>query len=316
MRVLFLGAGAFGLPSLRALSEHHELVGVVTQPDRPAGRGKSPTPSPIGRWAQTDSGLPVDRVFKPESINEPATRDALRALDADAWVVIAYGQKLGAELLDGMFAINLHGSLLPRWRGAAPINWAILGGDPEAGNTVITLAERMDAGLMLGESRRPLDPSLTAGELHDLLSEDGVAPVLETLDRHASGSLQPESQDESLVTHARKLSRADGWVNFAEPAEACRRRVHGLTPWPGVSARFRGEDLKLLRVDVEEDSETTGGEPGTIVHAAHGLVRCGQGVLRLVEVQRPGKRPGTWKDFANGARPEAGERFESGSKHA
>src|SRR5690606_37944755 len=142
------------------------LTLVVTQPDRPAGRGRAPAPTPIGAWAaaEVEAGrLAPEQVVKPESVNEDSVREFILAVDADAWVVIAFGQKLGRRLLDGRFAINLHASLLPRWRGAAPINAALLAGDAETGNSVITLADRMDAGLVLGQSRRPIDPSVTAG---------------------------------------------------------------------------------------------------------------------------------------------------------
>jgi methionyl-tRNA formyltransferase len=176
-------------------------------------------------------------VFKPDDINATPVRNQLRALAPSACVVIAFGQKLGPELLDGLFAINLHASLLPRWRGAAPINAAILAGDEITGNSVITLAQRMDAGLILAQSRRPIDPATTAGELHDLLANDGPALVLGVLAQHAAGTLNAHAQDESLVTKARKLSKADALLDFARPAEDLRRQIHALTPGPASAAR-------------------------------------------------------------------------------
>lgn len=305
MKVLFFGAGAFGLPTLEMLSRDHELVGVVTQPDRPAGRGRTLTPSPIGARAAGTEPVPV---YKPQNVNTPEVRDELRGLGADAWVVIAFGQKLGEKLLDGVFAVNLHASLLPRWRGAAPINAAVLAGDTETGNSVITLADRMDAGLVLGRSRRTIEPKQTAGDLHDLLAQDGAPLVADVLAREANGETVAEEQDEALVTLAGKMSKDDGWVDFARPANECRNRVHGLTPWPGVSAGFRGERLKLLRVEaVEGRSEQ---EPGRVADTKEGLVACGEGLLRLVEVQPAGKKPMGWDAFARGARVEEGERFE------
>lgn len=305
-RLVFFGAGEFGVPTLRALADMHEVAAVVSQPDKPAGRGKAPTPTAISREA-TALGLDLHR---PESCNAEEFREMVRGLGADSWVVIAYGQKLGAKLLEGVFAINLHASLLPRWRGAAPINAAILAGDDEIGNSVITLADKMDAGLILGQSRAPADPSMTAGEVHDELSLDGPGLVTEVLERHAAGTLIETAQDESEVTFASKLSKKDdGWVNFGDTAEACRRRVHGLTPWPGVTVTFRDAPLKLLRVEPADAEAHQAGEPGTLLDATGGLVACGDRTrLRLLKVQAAGKKPMAWADFARGTRAEDGER--------
>jgi methionyl-tRNA formyltransferase len=346
MRILFFGSGAFGVPTLAHLAHatnpqptspgrkpgepestnprrkpgepestspgrkpgepRYQLAAIVSQPDRPAGRGSALTPTPVSAWALEHA--PGTPLYRPDNINDPAWIQRLRAHDADAWVVIAYGQKLSEPLLADRFAINLHASLLPRWRGAAPINAAILAGDPVTGNSVITLARRMDAGLVLGRSTRPVDPSQTAGQLHDLLAADGPALVAQVLARHESGTLEPETQDESLVTIAPKLGRADAWLDLADTAEACRRRVHGLTPWPGVSVRIGDIETRLLRVEVGGDlSQSGGGGPGTLADADAGIVRCGRGTtLRLVEVQPAGKRPMPWSAFINGRRVEPG----------
>ena len=309
MDLVFFGAGAFGLPTLESLAEHHRLLAVVTQPDRPAGRGKTLTPTPIGAWAAEH--LPGVELLKPANVNEPSVVEHLRSLVADAWVVIAFGQKLSRGLLEGVFAINLHASLLPRWRGAAPINAAILAGDAETGNSVITLADRMDAGLVLGQSRRPIEPTQTAGDLHDLLASDGPALVEKVLAARADGSLDMAAQDESLVTIAPKLSAADRWVDVRQTAEACRRRVHGLTPWPGVGADLDGTALKLLRVQAEAGPPES--LPGEMVDVAGGLVACGDGTaLRLLEVQPAGKRPMAWADFARGRSIGEGARLDGG----
>lgn len=304
LRVLFLGSGAFGLPTVEAIAREHELVGVVTQPDRPAGRGMKLTPSPIGAWAS--ERVDPARVFKPENINDRAVVEALRALGADAWVVIAYGQKLGPALLEGVFAINLHASRLPRWRGAAPINHAIWAGDETTGNSVITLADRMDAGLVLGTSERPIDPLVTTGELHDLLAQDGPVLVLRVLDEHARGALRPSTQDEALVTHARKLRKEDGVIDFAWDAPRIRRTVHALNPWPGVGVRLGGVTIKLLRVQDltgHPDTPSMGLACGTVADRELGTVVCGGGtMLRILEVQPEGKRPLAWSDFARGFR--------------
>ena len=315
MDVMFFGSGAFGIPTLAALAQSHRVVGVVTQPDRPAGRGARMTPTPIAEWAARE--LPGVALYKPEDVNEASVRDAVRGTSARAWVVIAFGQKLGQELLADRFAINLHASVLPRWRGAAPINWAILAGDRETGNSVITLAEKMDAGLVLGQTRREVVASQTIGELHDVLAGDGPSLVLGVLGRFEKGTLEPREQDASRVTLAKKLHKRDGYLEFTWTAEECRRKVHGLTPWPGVGVRFRGEVLKALRVRVVEGTANgTGGksqEVGTIVDAAAGIVVCGAGTrLALVEVQPAGKKGMGWADFARGSRVVDGEAMVGG----
>lgn len=301
MRIIFFGSGAFGVPTLENLAATHELVAVVSQPDRRAGRGSKLVPTPISAWATEH--LPGVPLYRPESINEPEWTDRVRAHEADAWVIIAYGQKLSEHLLADRFAINLHASLLPRWRGAAPINAAILAGDTQTGNSVITLASRMDAGFVLGRSNRLIEPNQTAGELHDLLASDGPALVARVLAEHQAGTTAPETQDDTRVTIAPKLRREDAWLDFAETAESVRRRVHGLTPWPGVAVRIGGIEVRLLRVkdDTAEGESTPDAAPGMLKDAAAGVVQCGDGsTLQLLEVQPAGRKPMLWKSFVNG----------------
>jgi methionyl-tRNA formyltransferase len=302
MRIAFLGSGEFGLPTLKALFERHEVVGVVSQPDRPAGRGVALTPTPIAAWVQEQSaGTPL---IKPEDVNQPAVTAEIHAWKPQAMVVIAFGQKLSPELVDPArvgTAINLHASLLPRWRGAAPINWAILGGDTTTGNSVISIAARMDAGLIYATSRRPILPTQTAGELHDLLSGDGPELVLGVVGAIGRGTATGGAQDESLKTRAPKLNRAMAVIDFAAAAEECRRKVNGLSPWPGVTVGFRSQPLKILRAgSVGASGGGSGGTPGAIVDVGQGLVACGEGQLQLLEVQPAGKRVMLWRDFANG----------------
>jgi methionyl-tRNA formyltransferase len=310
MNLVYFGSGAFGLPTLQRLVAHHAVQAVVTQPDRPAGRGGKLTPTPIAQWCQDHA--PHLMLIKPEKVNDPAVIDQVRSLRAEAWVVIAFGQKLSRKLLDGVFAINLHASLLPRWRGAAPINAAVLAGDSLTGNSVITLADRMDAGLVLGQTTRPLTDNLTAGDLHDLLAADGPDLVEEVLRRQQSGTLSAMHQDESMVTQAAKLSRADSWVDFHRPARDCLRRIHGLTPWPGISVACSASsdqppvaEFKVLRVEPAGMPPEQARVPSAHVLTApgHGLIACGDGTgLRVIELQPPGKRPMTWEQFARGHR--------------
>lgn len=308
IRIVYFGSGAFGLPTLQhlAASDAFDVRALVTQPDRPAGRGGRTTANPIAAWGEGALEVPV---LKPERCSKEPALSEIRGIECDAWVVIAYGQKLSETLLADRFACNLHASLLPRWRGAAPINAAALAGDTVTGNSVITLAERMDAGLVLGQSERAIDPDRTAGELHDELARDGPALMERVLLSQAAGTLEGAAQDETLVTIAPKLGRGDAWVDFRDSAEACRRRVHGLTPWPGIAVEHAGTRLKVLRVGVEEADVDAG--PGQIIEPERGIVACGRGALRLVEVQPAGKKPMAWAAYANGRSISRGDRVSS-----
>ncbi|MFT5424564.1 MAG: methionyl-tRNA formyltransferase [Phycisphaerales bacterium] len=312
--VVFFGSGAFGLPTLEALHRTHRVVGVVTQPDRPAGRGKKLTPNPIAAWAQAH--LPGVPIVKEPRVDDPGVCAQIRAFPATTWVVIAFGQKLGPALLADRFAINLHASLLPRWRGAAPINHAILAGDTVTGNSVITLAQKMDAGHVLGQNSTPIGHAETAGELHDRLSAMGPELVLGVIARHAAGTLEPEEQDESLVTLAGKLSREDAAIDFTRLADEIRCQINGLSPWPGCAVEIGGVRVKLLRADsqqAEEEEAEAGvkppdspGTPGTLTDPATGTVQTGAGSLRLIDVQPAGKPAMGWADFVRGHQPEPG----------
>jgi len=317
MKIMYFGSGEFGLPTLERLAREHEVVAVVTQPDRPAGRGGELTPTPIAQWtAKRLSGVAL---IKPERVGDAGVTAELRAIAAGhqaVYVVIAFGQKMPHGLLDGVFAINLHASLLPRWRGAAPINAAILAGDRVTGNSVITLADRMDAGLVLGQTTQAIDPEMTAGELHDVLSAAGPELVMDVLRRHEEGSVEGRKQDETLVTKAGKLSKKDGVVDFSRSAEECRRRVHGLTPWPGVSVMLGGETVKVLRVRAEEENAEAckGKGAGALLSVEKGTVACGAGtVLRLLEVQPAGKRAMEWGAFSRGRALSEGMMVSSGT---
>ena len=303
MRIGFFGSGAFGLPTLGELAANHEIVFVVSQPDRPAGRQRRLRETPISAHA-LEHGL---ELLRPIELDDLAI-DTIRSKPADAWVVIAYGLKLPPALLQDRFACNLHGSLLPRWRGAAPIQRCLMSGDPVTGVSVITLAKVMDAGEVLASAETPVDPNETAGELHDRLAALGPAAVLHTLASLEVGQLQPRSQDQAAVTLAPKLSRSEATVDFDQPASRVRGRIHGLTPWPGCDVQLGAGSLRLRRVrDLEEPHDAL---PGTILDSGH--VACGQeegGTLEILEVQPAGGRPMSWTDWQRGHPLEPGARL-------
>ena len=289
---MFLGSGAFGLPTLEALCRAHEVVAVVSQPDKPAGRGKVLTPTPIAARA-VELGIPV---LKPVDVNEAGLRDAVRGFAADAWVVIAFGQKLSRELLEGVFAVNLHGSLLPAYRGAAPIQRAVMDGCAETGVSVISLAERMDAGLVYATRVRAIGARETSDEVHDGLALLGPEVIEDVLARRAAGTLVGAAQDESRATRARKLSKAEATADIAAlDAAAARARINGLNSWPGCTVLAGDVPVKLLRV---EECAAGAGERGTL--AADGRVNAAVGAVRVLELQPVGGKPMSVADFLNG----------------
>lgn len=301
MRLVFLGSGAFGLPTLRSLANHHDLLAVVSQPDRPAGRSRKNTPTPISEWAMAESTT----LIRPENVNEPEVVERIRGLEPDALVVIAFGQKIGEPLLEDMPAFNLHASLLPAYRGAAPINRAMIDGCSETGVSVIELAQRMDAGDVHATRTLAIDPLETAGELHDRLAELGPDAVESVLEALAAGTTTGVVQDEALVSQAPKLSRAESSVDFSDDASRIRDRIHGLTPWPGCDIDLDGQRLRVLRVRVTEGSGEDV-EPGTLL--SDHRIACGSGAVELLDVQPIGKRPMSFKAYLNGRRLEPGVR--------
>ncbi len=304
MDLLFLGSGEFGLPTLRRLAAEHRVLAAVTRPERPAGRRRVPSPTPVARTAG-DLGIPV---IADEDVNRPDTVRRLRDLGAGALVVIAFGQKLGEELLAASLAINLHASLLPRYRGAAPVNWAIIRGETETGLSVIRMSGRIDAGDVLAQKATPIDPRETAGELEERLAAMAPPIVTGVLDAWRRGTLRPIAQDERLASRAPKLRKADGTVSFDQPAACVRNRVHGLSPWPGCRVQSGGTILRLARVEV---ASALGLEaaPGTVL--PDGVVACRPGAVRLLEVQPPGGRIMPFGDYIRGHDPgSSGLRLE------
>ncbi|HET7313294.1 methionyl-tRNA formyltransferase [Salinisphaera sp.] len=307
MRVVFAGTPEFALPSLNAIAAGgHDLVGVLTQPDRPAGRGRKLKPSPV-KAAALDLGLPV---FQPEKLkrNQQAIAQ-LAALAPDVMVVVAYGLILPQTVLDlpTHGCINVHASLLPRWRGAAPIARAIEAGDAETGVTLMQMDAGLDTGDMLAVRRMPIDETTTAGALHDALAAAGGAALADVLDA-LPGGLAHTPQDDAGATYAAMLDKAEAAIDWSRPADRIARLVRAFSPWPVAHAELDGERVRFWRAVARNAAADA--EPGTVIAASRdGIdIAAGAGVLRVTELQLPGKRRMSAADAANG-RAWVGVRF-------
>jgi methionyl-tRNA formyltransferase len=302
LRIAFAGTPQFAVPALRVLlSSAHQVVGVLTQPDRPAGRGQQLRASPIKLLAAGHS-LPVSQ---PPTLRTPEGRAELERWAPDLLVVVAYGLILPEPVLvlPRLGCVNIHGSLLPRWRGAAPIQRAILAGDAETGVTIMQLDAGLDTGPMLLERRRPIHSHETAGDLHDALSELGAAALADAIDGIAAGTLAARPQPATGATYAPKIEKAEARLDWNAAATELDRRVRAFNPWPIAETSFAGEQLRVLRARVA-DQPAAEAAPGTVLGVAEdGLrVACGDGVLAVRELQRAGKRPISARDFANAVR--------------
>jgi len=304
LRLVFMGTAEFAVPSLMALAAGpHELVAVYSQPARPAGRGLAARPSPVARTAER-LGLPVRC---PEILRDPKTQAAFAALNADLAVVAAYGLLLPRPILDAprLGCINLHASLLPRWRGAAPIQRALLAGDRETGITIIQLEPALDSGPILAMERIPIAPDSTAASLHDNLAGLAADMVLPVIDALASGEARPRSQPAEGVTHAGKLDKAEGRLDWRQPAVALERQLRALNPWPGCWTTLRGQRLRVLAGEVTEGH----GLPGEVLDERL-TIACGESALRLTRLQRAGGRPLAREEFLRGFELPPGSRLD------
>lgn len=299
-RIVFMGSPEFSLPTLGALAANYDVVGVVTQPDRPAGRGRTLTPPPVKVLAG-ELGIPV---IQPRRLREPEAMGQLQVWQPDLIVVAAFGQILRPEvlLLPRHGCINVHASLLPRWRGAAPIQAAILHGDQQTGITIMVMDPGVDTGPILSQRSLPISPEDTAGSLGEKLSGLGANLLIETLPATLEGRLKPLPQPEDGATYAPMLKKEDGQLNFHQPAEDLARKVRAFNPWPGAHILWQGEMLKIHRAHVAPpvEAEPAPGEPAR----AGNLPALGtsQGLLVLDEVQPAGKRPMPGEVFLRGAR--------------
>ena len=307
LRLAFMGTPDFSVPVLaEILAAGHEVVTVYSQPPRKAGRGMAEQPSPVHRFAE-EHGIPV---FTPVSLKGEAEQQAFAALDLDAAVVVAYGLLLPKPVLDAprLGCLNLHASLLPRWRGAAPIQRAIMAGDAETGVMVMQMEEGLDTGPVLLAERVAIAADETAGSLHDRLSQIGASLMVRALAALSRGALEARPQAEEGVTYARKIEKSEARIDWSRPARELDCHIRGLTPFPGAFFEIaRGREvtrIKLLRVAPVAKS----GKPGEILSALDTIViACGEGALEISELQRAGKAPMFARDFLRGFPLEPGE---------
>ena len=319
MRLVFMGTPDFAVPTLQALVDHgHEVVGVFTQPDRPSGRGKNLKPSPIKVAAQ-ELGL---KIYQPQKVKSPEGLQALRELAPELIIVVAYGQLLSKEILElpPYGCINVHASLLPDWRGAAPIHWSILEGDAKTGVTTMQMDVGLDTGDMLLKAEYPIGENTTTGELHDILAQLGAQLLIETLEQLQRGELKRIPQ-EGAVRYANLLTREHEKINWSRSAQDIHNQVRGLNPWPGSYTTFRGETVKVWKSRLAKGEEGQSSIPGplTLVDSKPGeimlchqqglLVQTGKGLLWVTEVQPAGKKAMPARDFFLGRHAQAGESF-------
>jgi methionyl-tRNA formyltransferase len=286
MKIAFLGTSEFAVPALRALVDAgHDVAAVYTRAPKAAGRGQQERKTPVHQLAE-ELGLPI-RI--PKSLKSEEEAAAFKALDLDAAVVVSYGHILPKSFLDApvLGCINIHGSLLPRWRGAAPIHRAILAGDSETGVTTMRMDEGLDTGPMLLAERTPISAADTAETVHDRLAALGAVLIVSTLDGLVAKSLEPVPQPDEGVTYAHKLGKEEGLLDWRRPAAELERKVRAFHPWPGTSFELNGERIKVLEAALALAS----GAPGTVAIGRDGfpLIACGVGGLKLVTLQRPGK---------------------------
>ena len=305
-----MGTPDFSVGALKALAENgYEIAGVVTQPDKPRGRGKASAMTPV-KEAALELGLTV---YQPARVREQAFMDTVRALNPDVIVVSAFGQIIPKALLElpRYGCVNIHASLLPKYRGAAPIQWAVMDGEPVSGVTIMQMDEGLDTGDMLAKTEVPLEPDETGGSLFDKLSRAGAELLIRTLPALEQGTLTPEKQPlESPTAYARMIRKEDGRIDWNLEAEAIERRIRGLNPWPSAYTELTGKILKIWRAEVlpKESGQT----PGTVTEAGKGgfCVQTGKGVLRLLEVQLEGKKRMDAQAFLRGFHVAPGMKLE------
>jgi len=307
MRIVFMGSPDFAVPSLTALTQAFDVVGVVTQPDRPAGRGRRVAPPPVKMAAQANA-IPL---IQPKSLKRPDALDQVREWDPEFIVVAAFGQILPPNVLavPSIFCVNVHASLLPRWRGAAPIQAAILQGDEQTGVTLMKMDAGLDTGPILIQEAIPIRPTDTAGQLSEKLATLGAEMLPDTLRRVAAGDLKPRPQVETIATFAPMLRKSDGRLRFDRSAEQLARQVRAYDPWPGTHFFWQGRRIAVH--SARSADESTGQPAGsTMIHQDLPAVQTADGLLLLERVQPAGSRPMPGSDFLNGAQDFPGDQVD------
>jgi methionyl-tRNA formyltransferase len=299
MKIIYAGTPDFAVPALQALiGSEHEVVAVYTQPDRPAGRGRKLQFGPVKQVA-VDAGIQVEQ---PLSLKDLGAQNTLAGFQADVMVVAAYGLMLPQAVLDmpTQGCLNIHGSLLPRWRGAAPIQRAIQAGDAETGVTIMQMALGLDTGDMLYKTVCPITAQDTAQTIHDKLAVDGAAAILKVLEQIQNHTVSPEKQDESLTCYAHKLTKQEAEIDWSQAASKIDQTIRAFNPWPVAYTQFNGKPLRLFMSSVLD--ETSEQAAGTVIdESAAGIkIATGEGVLNLTRVQLPGKKAMDVADFLNG----------------
>lgn len=312
MNIVYLGSGAFGIDSLKALvGSRHNLSFIASHPARPAGRGRKAKATPVTQWAEKNG---ID-FAEAEDVNAADCVKKIAAYKPDLIIVIAMGQKIGNELINmpPKGTINVHASLLPKYRGAAPVNWAIVNGETRSGNTIITLAEKMDAGNILGQNETAIEADETAGQLRDRLAKMAAPLLLETIGKIEDGSVVYTCQDNSKATRAPKMKKSDGFIKFSESAESLQRKIRGFWPWPEASANYiskltgKCSRVILAEAEVVETSNPEGLAAGVLDEDLN--VICGKNALRIKKLKPAGKRLLDFKDFVNGRKTCPGDMF-------
>lgn len=310
MNIVYIGSGKFGIDCLNALEEsHHVLNTVVTAGTKPSGRGRKPKSTPVAQWAN-ENDIPL---YETDNVNSPDSIERIAVSDPELIVVIAFGQKISREVIElaDKKAINIHASLLPKYRGAAPVNWTIINGEKVTGISIITLAEKMDAGDIIATKATEIKPQETAGELEERLAGLASEIFVDTLNKIESGTAEYKKQEHSKATLAPKLKKADGFLDFTQPAEKIERLIRGVCPWPGGQAEYfsreKGKRFKIkitLAEPVKKDTPQNL-SPGTLDEDLE--VICGEGALRIKRIKPEGSRLMDFSDFVNGRACKPGD---------